>query len=601
MKIRQIPNYPSRFSLLFATVFFIATVGTWLSLLLVFPFATSGGIIKSGEDSVSEINLQEVQSDESHSSVSKESSQFNSSLGTESLWQVYDFVYGMSGEQIFDVLIESRASQSNSISRLTQTIFLEELTWIDPVKGLTFVTQSDAELRLDFLPIVFSEWAQFDLENALAATKTLVGTQRDYALQAIFEARDDLSVEVRLSLVQANGGTASLLRLLTSNSTMRLSINDHPRRAFELILNDELEDSLQISSLYVLVEHWYEHSGPDGIGEMLEKFYESFNDRWFLLQGMVKKLAAFDPQKTWNHSLTLPPNMQRRLAPGILAVWAETDFDGALSAISETENLTQRSIALRTLYMNWARKYPEKALDNIDSIPREHRTDASSVAVKILVGQLSRENMLAKLKYLVNQGENVVRGMQYFIEHWCGQEPMAAVDWILEQRQDSKLVTIEHLAQGLEHLALIDAEKAFAIALQQSADENSIGLEYKVIQHLALNGRFSGIDVLLEQVREPGRLLAFESVGNQLLQFSRVDAAIDLASNLSESERIEYLRSLVPIALQSNPELFISSIARLPSGELLSTIVKKILNEEHYFNVLSQSEEDYLKSIVDLD
>ena len=508
---------------------------------------------------------------------------------------IYTLVGGMNGEQIDELLNKTLDFNPSTLVQSVQATLLAELTWLDPAKAWSFVEETDTQRSENFVSTVFAEWAQFNLHEALQETSKLGRAMKNRALQAIFFSRPDLPVADRVTLVEQHGGRPTLLRRLTTEVSTNQSL-DQPFAALQTIIGDEIDDELQIISLYELTDSWYDREGLTSIGDLLDQFYKSFQDQYRVLRDLVKKVAAFDPETAWNHVLTLPFEAQRKLAPMVVSKWGAIDFEKAHRAVLET-NIPS---VLGNLFQSVARAEPERALAELDQVPK----DVALTVYVHLVDKLPRETLLKHLTSHGNLGPNTPLAVRLLIDSWSSQDSEACVEWVLANLPVYDWITPSNLLKGLTKLGSVDVERAFAIALGQPKKESAPGMEYSVVATLAQNGRFEGLVELLEQVREPMRRRAYEVVGIHFSESGRLNEAIELANQLPESDWPDYFQSITSTGVWEDSELFIEKMSLFPSKSIRIQVALHIVDLVEmaiYPNRLSITDSDlqYLRSVME--
>ena len=310
---------------------------------------------------------------------------------------IYTLVGGINGEQILALLNETLSFTASTAVQSMQATLLEELTWADPIEAVAFVKKFDPQRSVDLVSIVFAEWAQFNLDDALQATSELHDVMKNRALRTVFFSRPDLTIAERIARVDHYGGDPTLVRQLVTEASAHQSL-DQPITAFQTIVADEIDDKQQIAALYKLADYWYDRDGILSIGEMLDRFYTQFQNEHSLLRDLVEIVAAFDPQTAWNHVLTLPIEAQRKLAPMVLSEWGAIDFETAHQAVIDAN----MSFALGVLFQSLASSDPERALAEIDQVPLDY---GLSVSMR-LVNRLPRDVILDHLEHHGRLGPN---------------------------------------------------------------------------------------------------------------------------------------------------------------------------------------------------
>ena len=156
--------------------------------------------------------------------------------------------------ELNDWWLQSQTIERDSHRRLAQRVILQNLTTINPQDALRKIEKvSQFEVNA-LLKSVFSQWSVSKLEGAIEAAGSFSDPRRRIALQAIIEARDDLSESMRRSIASQLSGEETFLKL-ASDTLASQSITE-PKQSWEILLNDSVKDSLQRDSLVIVAEAW---------------------------------------------------------------------------------------------------------------------------------------------------------------------------------------------------------------------------------------------------------------------------------------------------------------------------------------------------------
>ena len=485
---------------------------------------------------------------------------------------------------------QSQKIERKSHRETAQNAILRELAKINPQEALSYVDDVSIFQTDSLLITVFSEWAIAHLNDAVEAIATLSGQQREIALIAILEVRDDLSnSELRSIAVQLE--KEELYLKLVSDTQASQSI-EKPQESWDLLLNDEVDDSLQLESLAKVAEAWHAQIGFEVLSHMLAVAPEN---RVRLLRSIVQ----LDPAGAMDYVRGVDEESDKQYLASTVAVeWARTDAPGALAAVSTIQPPTLASRLASQVATTWAFTKPNAVIDNIELISEEIRIDTLESAFSILAGTDPKGAIekLSSVEHHVGNTSSIVLRIMY---RWSDQEPDAAADWVLNTFPKEDPQRRRLLEPVLRELVHQDPSKAFEIAVAQPASSEGFGLEVTVMQGITRDGHIELAKKLLPQVRgENAKTYVYSLVGGAMVQESQFDEALNFGQELSESEQMRYYGLVLDDWAEKDPKNLLTSLESLPSNSIKSTAAFQLVLNNRYTPVLTDDQIEHAKTFL---
>ena len=451
----------------------------------------------------------------------------------------------------------------------SQKVIVERLYEINPEFALDHVDK----LQTSFVPFLFHQWAKNDVADAIARAKSLEGTVRRAALEAILAHGSQVSADQREEIEHELGTKEQSTGLSVRQGYSE--IQGDPEKGWNKALREGTYDSDHIQTLVISGLLWIRQNGFEVIDE-ISAGLENVQVREQVLASVLISASQFvDMEDIFRKALELENDPDQLLLSDIVGYWSAKDPKSAFDATKEVESYSRRNRLQRALLHTWAYKEPRAVLDELDGIPQNLQSMARSDALEAIAQSDPREaillvqdlntsgnktNLLTKitatwaeqdpqaaLAWVMNNSEfegGRTRLLSNVVTGWSKRDPNAALNWLLEQTEyaavrKSALVTI------LKNLADRNPELALRRALEQPTEEDQIGLEQTVIRQIAQNDLQLARE-MLHQTREGiTRLNSYATVGIAMVRASRGNEAVELASDLRDHDREKYLASIL--------------------------------------------------------
>ncbi len=500
---------------------------------------------------------------------------------------------------LIDLIQDSlKMSTSLRLESIQETLFAA-LAKVDGETALEQVWTFPNLRSQSLVRVVFSEWSKSNFEIALRKATLLNGQLKRLAIEIVFETRNDLSESVRL-IEARQYGLESILEVVISKENARDLLHE-PVQALEQVLTDSVENVVQHEVLIDIINAWIELDGVDALLPLVQTLkthdlaYTDFHRR------LVVEATKHDPQKAWEYVLNVPSETQEFLQPGILEAWTKRNAREALVAVSQiSDPVKQRNLQNRVLFF-WPSSNPMEALENLESVPQESRRVFIATAIRKLTRLQQQDAATMYLQQLDSQGEDTRQAKQFLVSTWARKNASDALDWVLENSSETEGLRHKLLKEVLPHVALVDLPRALDVALAARSDESirlTDRLDYTVIKSLVSNGHFEEIKSILKEQSDITGLRTFIMVAKHLIDFNRIDEAIEIAHELPESKWTEYFRSISFQWITLDSKHLIENLKRVPGTSSKEAIAQQVLRQRDraYF---SDDEIEYVKSFLD--
>ncbi len=539
----------------------------------------SGGLVQTVSD--------DGKNGSSSSSIESDESELDWIFATEvrhtELHHILTVLKTLNQHQLKDLIAKSSTQTWTPRLYTVQEMLIELLIQVSPREAIASLEQFPEHQRLSLLALVFTHWSATNIEDAISAAVELPQPDLNVALRTIFEQRSDLSTQEFSSLAKNfdfESHSVAWERELAINEIL----DQDPSRAFESLLEDEVDDRLQIDLYRQIVEEWFQYDGLN----ILTLLYDAP-----LSDGVSKALFELVAERDRIAALEFISNIDesRRTQIGywLLDGWIREDREEALQAVLDFSKSSFRNSMLSTVVSQWGREEPNSILDRLLEIPRLYRRDVMTA----VAGQFARQDPIQALERIEAfrsvPGANVDHAVEMVLVSWANAAPEAAVKWVLTNTQEGSRKRIEFLSQIIFFYAPIDPEKAMTIAVEEIKPENRwYGLERSVISALLQEEHLDTAVELLNKIQDENMLLNTATmVGAALVEADRMDDTLSLAELVPEAQRINYFFNIATGFLYDRTSDILDLIERLPSAELQTGVVDRFFNGwtlERYFN-----------------
>ncbi|MYD46403.1 MAG: hypothetical protein F4W92_08635 [Gammaproteobacteria bacterium] len=515
-------------------------------------------------------------------------------------------------DQILELFNQTLSQPSSYYHQYTQRALIEILASIDPIATLNAVWFLSYSLRLELVPITYSEWASQDPEEALKSAAQQSIHMRRLAIRAIVSSiqapvsSDFLELSESLAV---DGLVNEIIAEVATKDLMQTS----PKAAFDLVFSDNVDDVRQESLLSEVIEKWM--LDPDD--EDFSILFNSFRDEYAQMDGtnsraklmffnLLDQIVQVDPHRIWQLNLSTESDLQSRLNFYISMVWGRLDPQAALQAIAEIEGSEYYEESYQRVWREWAAVEPIYVLQNLQQVQPELRADLIATAVMNLVRQDNVDQALSSIDQMHDQGENVARAVRFLVNAWVERDAAATTDWLVTTDTINDTLRKDILDGLIPVLANTDPQRAYQLAVKYGDSDMlermfdpRFTLEMRVLDSIAKRGDFEGAKELLQTVDGSLIVAAYSTIGVSLIMYGKINEVLALGEQLSGADQTEYFESLTIRWIQWRPDELFEYIGSLPTLESQQAIALILLDERFgYQDEMSEDEISYLEFLV---
>lgn len=491
----------------------------------------------------------------------------------------------------------------NSIRNGMQMAVVQRLAQLNPKRALRLLGEMDSQFYpSQFVGGVYQEWAQSNLDDAVAHARTLDNDWKSHAVSAIVHARKDLSAEVLKSIARDLGNEQIAITAIAQKK-IEDAIGD-PERAWNELAIEMQNDMQHAWSISRVATAWVEKSGLT----VLDQIHQSLTNaevRQYVMRSVLGNAARTDPSGAFKFALTIENDQFSSIIGNVAYMWAISDPQSALSAASEIEKRALRRVLEESVVSTWASAEPHEILDQLDILP-EH---AQGTATTRAIGQIAQDSHEEAIRLVLGMesGDTRTSAAQSVVSAWWFRDSEAALDWVLNE---PAIADIQHeLLSGVMHrLVMSDPNRAMSVALAIPIEtvENGgwmdMGMEMQVISQLSYSDLDKAIELLPRVRKGPTRLQAYRMVSGALIREGEIDEALNMAQQLPESDRTEFYTSITTAWAREDPEGMLNSMNRLPTKEARSKGVMSLIYYNRFEkNLTNEQIEEARKYLTDED
>ena len=500
-----------------------------------------------------------------------------------------------SEEDLKDWWIQSQKIARNSHRETVQDAILRKMVGVNPQEALRYAEAASKFQTDTLLMSVFKEWAVSQLDEAIETASAFLGPQRNIALQAILETRDDLSESKRRSIAMQLEGEETFLKYVSD--TKALQNIAEPQESWEILLSDDVDDYLQTASLAIVAEAWREQIGF----EVLSNIYHTEMEYFRAKLQLVSAVAQADLAGALDYTRGLPDENEKLYLSRVIArEWARTDAYAALTAISTFEPTSLASELEKTIANIWASTKPDELIQNISAISEESRLWPLGTAFTRIAGQNPAE-AIAKLSSVENYVGNTSTIVQRIVLRWSNQEPAVAADWVVSNFAEDDPQRRKMLEDILPNFASKDPNQAFELAIAQPTPSTGFGLELYVIGAVSLDGDIELAKKLLPRVTKNTQAIAYGEVGRAMVRKSKTAEAIELGKDLSGRDQQRFYGRVLSTWASTSPKNLYESLENFPTSKLKSIAAMKLISSNQHQPVLTDAQIEQARTFLSSD
>ncbi|MYD46418.1 MAG: hypothetical protein F4W92_08710 [Gammaproteobacteria bacterium] len=477
---------------------------------------------------------------------------------------IFDSLSSASAQELKDLWMQSQEVERQSHRKKLQHAILRKFATINPHDALHLIDDVSIFETDLMVKSLFSEWSISQLDKAIETAKTLSRDQRQVALEAILNTRDDLT-DARRHEIAIRLEHEEVFLKLASDSKASQNIAD-PQESWETLLNDEVEDYLQTESLVKVAEAWFEQIGF----EVLSKIYSTNTDDYQLKQQLLRTVAEMDLPLALNYTRALTDEREKSdLSRIIVRAWARSDAQAALLAVSTFKPASLASNLERQLSEIWASTKPNEVIKNIEVISEELRLRTLESAFARISTQdpLDALASLSLVEKFVGTTDSIVHSI---VREWSDKEPRAATNWVLEHYTQEDPQHRVLLLSALPRLAREEPVNAFELAIEHTTGEGLIRLDTEVVGEILDSGNLELMKELIPRVPEASKSRIYSTISWEMIRQGQTEEALALGRDLDGEPQSGYYFGMMANWATVDPKGLYGYLDDLPTSELKS-------------------------------
>lgn len=490
--------------------------------------------------------------------------------------------------------IQSQEIERKSHREIVQDAILRKLATLNPHEALRYIKDVSTFQTNALLKVVFTEWSISQLDIAVKAATNLSGPRRDVALRAILETRDDLSETELHAIAQQLDRDETYQKYVSDIKALR-SI-DNPRESLDVLLNDNVADSLQTESLFSVAEAWHEQIDF----KVLSKIYQAEFADIRIQQQIISAIAQEDLAGAFDYTRGLAEHEQQSLSEIIVDEWARTDAQAALIAISTLESTSLASKLEDVVAFTWSLNRPKEVIEHIEAVSEQFRVKTLERAFWKMATQ-DPLDAIAHISTVETQVGNTTTILKTILSQWTVQSPDAAANWVVNQYSQDESMRHILLEEVLPQMAYQDPDRAFELAIAQPTLSEALGLEHLVMEVITRENNIELAMKLLPRVRENSKGHVYGNVAAAMVRAEQTSEALAIGSELKEKDQPIFYKRLFDEWASTMPKNLYESLDKLSIDTQKSLAAMQLILKNQYEPVLTDEQIDHARTFLNSD
>ena len=509
------------------------------------------------------------------------------------------FITQATEDELDALFLQTKDLTPKELTNEFQDVIVEHFALINPKRAI----QAVIGLRTDFLreatlvKSIFNVWSVSDLDQAIQYAKEQDESFRQFAVEGILTALDDLSSEDRRDIVLQLVGEESLDWTL-GVIYLRKPI-ENPKETWDEFMEENRHELGQLDyfSTGYLGRVAHALAGEIGLEAALSKIDSALPDgtsKSSVYRSFLQSLSTEDPYQALELAIGLDDVRHSSAITGLLAQnIAAIDPEGAVQIVSTIRASGLRNNAMRGIINTWIENDPYAVMANLELVPENQRTKAR---VDALVA-IAADSTAAATRMLpdVNHFESKVTVAEAIFTNLAKNDMEAAVTWLQSDPNVAPLKK-ELMPSVIADLATKDPQYAMQIAQSVAIDESEVGLEALVIKSVAETNIDKAIAMLPDTRNEKTRASVLTEIGNILVRDGDAERAIELGGQITdERERTLYFATLVPSMMLEAPTAFVDNLESFPNNHETSLAVQAMMILPTFTSKLTDEQRDRVR------
>lgn len=507
---------------------------------------------------------------------------------------LFSLLDGANHPDLQEILRKSESIERISYRMALQTAAIRKFATIDPDHALLWIAVRPKTHRGPLLEAVFHEWSLTNLDDAVQSAKSLTRPESQIALGAILSTRTNLPVADVLAIGSELGHEEIALQRISRSETRGLL--EDPSSAWQFLVNDGIDDSIQIDSLKLVASAWKERDGFDVLLQA-QALFPNENES-SALSSVVEAIVGTDIESAFAYLRTQPRKTRGTLPVALATVAARVDPNIALSQIAQWSD-DPLYLHLQTSVANtWARSDPRAMLGQFEKLPQVTRVEAAQIAFTRLAYESPEdaiEYMEATKEYFRSGGFIAL----IIAQQWSRADPEAALEWSLsysEENTDLRRAFVQSVFRSF-----VSSNPQRALELVQDFEELTSSrihvthADYDVVWELTRMGRIDDAIALLPRLDEHPRHFAIDELGRALVRAGDPYGAMELGIDIPSLDApfigpATYFTRIFDAWATRDPQQLFQSLGSFTSPVLRSMAAKELISRQDSTPTLTEDE-----------
>ncbi|MYF38930.1 MAG: hypothetical protein F4219_09270 [Gammaproteobacteria bacterium] len=507
---------------------------------------------------------------------------------TESNFQrtasLYAYLKTVNERDLHDLLRRTENIERASVRSNIQTVVVRRVASVDPNQALDWITSVPKIRREPLLERLFHDWSLKNLTQAVEGAKTLNGIDRQTVLDSVLSARKDLSEATLLKVARELGLEEFALQQISRNQT--LALLDEPSSAWDVLVNDDVEDEKQLDLFRDVATAWKDEDGFDVLLRASESFPNE-NDR-SALSKIIEDVVGDNLGEAFKYVRSLSQETRGELPRALAMVAGRVDPELALEEIAAWSDDPIHVPLLRIVSTTWARSDPRSMINQLELVPQISLGSALRLAFTRLA-YLSPEEAIGHLERASKFVNSQVSLPAVIARQWSHTDPVAALEWSISYAGSNGELRKTLLASVFTNLIASDIEKAIEISGEIRSKQSSLLDEasYDIVRKLAQMGRIEEAIERVPLLNNNAGHFAIKNIGWKLVRAGEPYAAIELGANIPTPDPsliitgpVSYFNGIFDLWATRDPQQLFDSLPSLTSPLLRSMAARTLLDHQ---------------------
>ena len=484
-----------------------------------------------------------------------------------------------------------QSKQLDFLARVqTQAVIFQKLVRVNPSSALTQIAEFNQPDSSDVLSAMFSEWAQFDLHEAISHATTLNSTGKQAALEGILQERIDLTDQKRREIAQQLGNEQYAINVITLEK-LNKSIAE-PEEVWEEIVQHAQNDSDQLELLTQIAQMWVEKQGLEALDHIVSSL-DNKQTKSHISIAVFRELAQTNPRAAFAYGVNSDDISPYDAEVIVVAEWAQFDPQGALDAVISMPEEKMRKSSFKKIVETLATYNPRAILAEFDSLPNNMVKLATKTAVSVLASSSPLD--AAAIVSTMEDEPLKVDCIRSVIHHWIARDMDAVLDWVLKD-PDLEFQRTQLTGYVLRTLVEHDSERAMRVALAYPLGEDEVGPEDWIIAKLSRIDIDKAIEYL-PRVRDGiTKTESYRSVAFNLAEQGLNDKALQLLKQVPDYAKKTYLSRWMSAWVHFDPTDVYESLDQMPSADIASLAALNLLTNDPWRKHLNSEQSEKVRA-----